>query len=1103
MSLNIESIILNFLSPNELTRKNAESIMTSYFNAMNIPELSNFYSILKTSQSNEVKIYISIFIKNYFEQKITAENRDELINYLNTYKYDILNIIINSNLEKKTINLLIISLCKGLSFFQIDIKNYYKVVYELSSYIFQFYVLQKNNNGNNNISKALFICYKFMKYIDKDIKDIKYENLYDLERAINSDKNNLNNQEENNFESLNLNFYNVLVEDYDKLYNTINSVNNEIDNEQIYEYIILYLKIFKYSLNYLEANNREKILEINYNLIICLFNKINNNSFNNNFNEIISLSNKITINYFGSHIVKITLNSIKNYSSFFYSFISNENILSSMENTFFNSNKNKFIIDIIKFFNKLIDLVCISFPEYTKLCREGKNNFKEITEYVNQNLFTKENTKLLLSFIIKNCFIFNDNEIYLAQESCENFYLCFTEYSYFYEIKSISGNLCSLIYTIFRKKYSDIFQFYENNLISLTLKENQLLQLSKSLSGEELNFKCALLLFFYYLEEYFSLNLSKNSEFFENIFLAQIDEEIIIKKGKEIFSSFIIIKILSKILSANFGQKYLKNKIIEKILKIFFSEKIKETLIELSCFDLLNEYIESESISFSNKKEKQKNIFPEFFFQNYLIKISVMFNKISSPELHSRILETTNNIINIMDKTELNLDFKIIIPFLELIWVNKYKDENNILEQKNNINDYGLLNKKNKEIKIKNKIYIVRRNLVKLINIIIEKIGFYNFNEEKTINKTDTNFATFHEFICQIINYSLNQCSSEEKDYLYPEIFNLILLIQDNFAEGISLSYYKDINDVKKFNSGDDENPNSKYFLKLFYFFNKIFEQASNCENNIYIFPQIFIIEQFISFCFFKEINEFFIKENFVEKAVYVLGNMLEKSLEENNQFIFNIMEYILYIINIIPNENIDINNKYTDFVYQFITKIFNEVELNKNNLYMFFGALQLSNRLIFIKACKNIIWPEFNSQVTKIVFGIYDFVKNEKNDIKLNILQKNIFQNLLSNLIKIFGINSGENKNIAIIESLKTMHKDIKKMNKKIIAYDNTFDHWLFFFNKITNDLHFYKFNSEEDQLRYEWTNKFEKKQIYYSINKDFNVKYFFLKIDPMINEE
>ena len=74
--------------------------------------------------------------------------------------------------------------------------------------------------------------------------------------------------------------------------------------------------------------------------------------------------------------------------------------------------------------------------------------------------------------------------------------------------------------------------------------------------------------------------------------------------------------------------------------------------------------------------------------------------------------------------------------------------------------------------------------------------------------------------------------------------------------------------------------------------------------------------------------------------------------------------------------------------------------------------------------------------------------------------------------------------------------------MNKKIISYDSTHMHWLFFFNKITNDLHFYKLTSDEDKLRYEWTDKFEKKQIFYSINKEFNIKYFFLKIDPMIDE-
>ena len=1105
MSLNIETIILDFLSPIESIRKNADSLITSYFNSMSVSDLSNFYSLLKTSQNNNVQIYASIYIKNYIEQKITSENRDEFIQYINTFKYDILNIILNGNLEKKTINLLLLSLCKGLSFFQIDMKNYYKVVYELGTYIFQFYSEQKNNkNGNIDITKTLFVCYKFIKYIDKDMKNIQYENLYNLDKFNTNDEFNLDDSRDNNFERLNLNFYNLIVEDYDKIYQTIND-NNNINSDVICEYIILYLKIFKYSLNYLKANNREKILEINYNLLISLFNKINTNkiSFNNFFDIIITLSNKIILNYLSTHIIRITLPTIKNYSSFFYSFISDVNLFSSMENIF-SSNKSKFILDIIKFLYKLIDLVYISFPEYTKLCKENhKNNFKEITDYINQTLFTKENTKLILSFIIKNCFIFNDNEIYLAQESCENFYLCFTEYSSLYDLKTLSGNLCNLIYTIFRKKYIDIFKFFENNLINLTLKENQLLQISQNLSGDELNLKCALLLFFYYLEDYYNLNTEQNTQIIEKIFLTQINEEVIIKKGKEIFSTFIIIRLLTKIITTNFGQKNFKKKIIEKIIQIFFSNKIKETLIELACFDMFNEYIENEPMMINNKKEA--NIFPKFFFQNYIIKISEMINKISSPELHSKILETTNNIINIMDKDELNLDFNIIIPFLELIWVNKCKSDNNIIEGKNGMGDYGILNKKNKEIKIKNKIYIARRNLVKLINIIIKKIGFYTYNDENKISSlnNNNNFSTFHEFIYQIINYTLNQSSSEEKDFLYPEIYNLLIIIQDNFAESISLSSYKSINDIKCINTKISNNPNFKYFFIFFDFFNKIFEQSSNSENNIYILPQIFIIEQFIPFCFIKEINDFLIKENFVDKAIYVLNNMIEKNLEENYQFIFNLMEYILYIINIFPNEIIDDKNKYTDFIYQFITKIFTEVQLNKNNLYMFFGALQLSNRLIFVKACKNIIWPEFNSQVTKMAIDVHNYINNVNNDIKLNLIQKNIFQNLFSNLIKLYNINNGENGNNGMIESIKNIYKDIKKMNKKIISLNNTFEHWLFFFNKITNDLHFYKFNSEEDQLRYEWTDKFEKQQIYFSLNKEFNIKYFFLIIDPMVDEE
>ena len=507
MSLNIESIILDFLSPIEPIRKKSESLLTSYFNSMLITELSKFYSILRTSQNDNVKLYTSIFIKNFIEQKITSENRNELIEYINTYKYDIFNIILNSNLEKKTINLLILSLCEGLSYFQIDMINYNKTVYELCSYIFQFYNQQKNNNflnDNISISKTLFVCSKFIKYIDKDMNKIMYENVYNLDKDDNNELNK-NNTEENNFEKLNLKFYNVIVDDYNNLYKIIidNGNKSSMNNQQIYEYIILYLKIFKYSLIYLERNSREKILEINYNLIIYFFNKLlnNNTSINTDssllfiikyFSDIILLSNKIIIKYLSTHIIKITLNTIKNYSSFFYSFISDENLFSTIEKIF-NTEKNKFIIDIIQFFYKLIDLVYITFPEYSRLCDENnKNNFKEISEYINQILFTKDNIKFLLFFVIKKCFIFNENEIFLAQENCENFYLCFTEYSSLYDIKNISGNLCNLIYTIFKKKYNDIFKFLENNLISLTLKENQ----NSNLTGDELNIKCAFLIFF-------------------------------------------------------------------------------------------------------------------------------------------------------------------------------------------------------------------------------------------------------------------------------------------------------------------------------------------------------------------------------------------------------------------------------------------------------------------------------------------------------------------------------------------------------------------------------------------------------------------------------
>ena len=1116
MLVNLEKSILDMLSYNEPIRKKADETIMNYFNSMKINDLSNLYSILETSSNNNVKIYISVFIKNFIEQKINSENREQFIKYLDKFKYDILNIIINSNLDNKTINLLILSLCKGVSFLQIDMEKYNQSVLEMSSYILQFYINQRNSKNKNIVflSKSLFICSKFIKYIDKVMNDIKYENIYNLDKLNNREYTEKYIENENKkLELLNTNFYNIIVEDYCSLYQSIIDTKIEIgnNNNYLYEYLILYLKIFKYSLNYLEINNREKILDINYNLVLFIFNQIinnNNNLLTNEFiiksyTNIISLSNKIIIKYISTHIFKITLKNIKNYTSFFYSFISNDNIFSSisyffkLDNNINNSKLFKFIEDIIDFLHKLIELVYVDFPEYKIISK--KNNadyFKEILDYINKEFLIKEKIKKILYFIIKKCLIFNEYEIFIAQENYENFYLCFTEFSSVYDIKGKSGALCNLLYTIFKKKNKDIFQEFENNLITLIIKENELLKIKQNLSGNELNIKCALLLFFYYLDDYFSLN-SKDEEKINKILLQQIDIEIISNKGKEIFSSFIIIRLLTKIVSNHSGKSNFKKKIFEKIINIFFSNKIKVNLIDLSCLDLFNEYIEMQPIIFSDKSNTMnEDIFPDFFIQKYIIKICQIISKISSPELHCKIIETTNNIINIINKDKLFLDFNIIIPSLEIVWQNKYTS--NIINS-NNKNSFTLLTEKNIETKNKNKIYIARRNLVKLLNIIIKKIGFYTYNSENK-TKNDNNFILFHNFIYQIINYSLNCKQSEETDYLYCEIYNLIILIQDNYAKSISLSTYNEITSLKNLLSIIECDDNFLLFSKLFDYFNIILEQSSNFRNNQYFLPQLFIIEQFLSYCFIPKINTFIENENFIDKIIYILNNMIAQELNDYYQLIFNIMEYILYIINTFSNSNFENKNKYTDFIYQFIIKIISGIELNIRNFNIYFGSIQLANRLIYVNACKNIISDEFNKQISDVVIYLYKFYQIKKNEINFNFIQKNIFQNCLNNLYKLFNIN---NNNAERRYLIKQIYDDIRKNNKHNSNYDSTSLHWLFFFNKITNDLHFYKLTSEEDLLRLDWNEKFNKKQIFFSINKEFEIKYFFLKIDLMMNEE
>ena len=174
---------------------------------------------------------------------------------------------------------------------------------------------------------------------------------------------------------------------------------------------------------------------------------------------------------------------------------------------------------------------------------------------------------------------------------------------------------------------------------------------------------------------------------------------------------------MTKIVST-FGKRNIKYKIISKISTIFFSNDINEKLIDLVCLDLFNEYIDMQPILCNDKNETDR-IFPNFFIQNYLIKISQMLYKISSPELHSKIIETTNNIINVVHKNKLILNFNVILPTLKSIWQNKFI--NNNINSDMNGDYYDLLRNKNIEIKNMNKRYIVRRDIIKIMSIIIKK----------------------------------------------------------------------------------------------------------------------------------------------------------------------------------------------------------------------------------------------------------------------------------------------------------------------------------------------------------------------------------------------
>ena len=197
--------------------------------------------------------------------------------------------------------------------------------------------------------------------------------------------------------------------------------------------------------------------------------------------------------------------------------------------------------------------------------------------------------------------------------------------------------------------------------------------------------------------------------------------------------------ILTKINSYSSDSKISYN-IFLRIMNVFLCKDYDYLLLDLSSIDFIYDYIEEET----HDIELPKNILNE-----YIIKICKMLENISSPDIHNKIIQTTNSLLRKVCDDQLNLNFPEIFPILQRIWQNKYNN-NKITTTK---------------------ISLIRSNLIRLIGLFVKKVGLFISDEN---NSNNTFYENYFNFIYQIIGYSLSMNSSER--------LKLYIIDVDNFS---------------------------------------------------------------------------------------------------------------------------------------------------------------------------------------------------------------------------------------------------------------------------------------------------------------------------------
>jgi hypothetical protein len=1013
------SILSNYLSPDSKTRMDAENKINQYLTA-NPYYLDILFNALNTETNNQVKLFIAIMIKKIFETNLNEENYPLYLEYIKNRKAEIVNNVLNIKADLKTVNYFVLILEKCVALFK---ENF--PLDEVFQYIFEFYNVNKSNGNVYETFQGLYITFKLLKTLDKE-SEFKQTAFY--EKII------------NDYNEILVLFFNALE-------------GGAVDQaELLAQYINLYLKIAKHSVNFLLTEHRQRIMNLTLDFLQKLLFGFGN-ALSKTMFESIFLSNRILIKY-TAYVEKLDLEIIKKFAELFYTYISHTNIYENILNIIrinFQTNgiikERKFITDIIDFMKELLQLTAFDNWGDLIIFKDAYSDQQIIiSDYLTNEFFTEDKLKNILIFVINNCLCFSSIEIDLAQNDIEEFYTWYDTLSPAYDLREKAGLLARIIYDKFKKNLKPFFTSLESELLTLSVKEySSVHEGGAQLNANEINLRCGLLSFFDYLA-YIYFNKHRDYEIWIwRILLASLKNVY----QTEPFSKYLVIRILMKIIDFKEVKEYRKH-ILNEIFLVFISQNSSANvlLLKISIIDFLYAYFD-EIIGIDC---------PQDFLKNYIFQICNLIKVINSPDVHNKIIKTTASILEKFNDIESENIFPQIFPVLDELGKNIFS---NTIDNRTNIS-------------------VIRQNFVKLVSIFVKKMGIF----------VDNNYMEYFNFVYSLITYCIS-VKSKDSNFVVQESIRLILLIQDEFYR---LNFINKNLSEKLKNKPEEFYIYFSLYVRLYDFLPAILDNLTLSDEHF--FAELLLIEQFVALINLPEVRGILIASNFVERIKYIIGQLLSKYLETFHQPLFNFIEFMLYALNSYG----ELNNTFNAFVYELVEKVLPDAfNTSSCALDILLGRIQLSNRLLNIMKTYNIL--DYNFAMRQVELVNY-YLQQHGEGITLQ--NRKIINNSIKNLIGLFkSYQGGQN----VVEMLNTLLKGFNDLNKSnfLDKFSHTTNHWLYFFNKMNNTSYYYQFTNCEDILRNEWIAKFEKTTFFQVDVSDINfeLKYYSLLGDMMYKAE